>query len=85
MFPSGVCDYSKPGKGFQPAVTWLTYQDAGGKVVYGGAALGASPLSTVAGTVVLPATGGDASFAPLAVVLLAAAALVRRMRRPFRF
>ena len=45
-FPRGVCDYSKPGKGFQPAVTWLTYQDAAGKVVYGGVPMGASPVST---------------------------------------
>ena len=44
-FPTGVCDYSKPGTGFQVAVPWLTYQDAGGKVVYGGAPLGEPPLS----------------------------------------
>ncbi len=45
-FPTGVCDYSKPGKGFQAAVTWLTYQDAAGTVVYGGKPLGAAPRST---------------------------------------
>ena len=45
-FPTGVCDYSKPGKGFQDATTWLTYQDATGKVVYGGRPLGNPPGST---------------------------------------
>ncbi len=44
-FRGGVCDYSKPGVGQQPAKTWLTYQDASGKVVYGGKALGAAPVS----------------------------------------
>ncbi len=44
-FPTGVCDYSKPGKGFQPAVTWLRYQDAAGKVVYGGTPMGTAPTS----------------------------------------
>ena len=45
-FPTGVCDYSKPGKGFQPAVTWLTYQDDSGAVVYGGTPMGPAPTST---------------------------------------
>ena len=44
-FPTGVCDYSKPGKGFQDAVPWLTYQNANGSVVYGGTPLGAPPVS----------------------------------------
>ena len=44
-FAGGVCDYSKPGIGFQDAVTWLTYQDDAGRVVYGGKALGPAPLS----------------------------------------
>lgn len=48
-FPTGVCDYSKPGVGFQEAVTWLTYQDAAGAVVYGGTPLGAAPLSSFSG------------------------------------
>ncbi len=45
-FPTGVCDYSKPGKGFQDAVPWLTYQQGDGDVVYGGVPLGAPPVST---------------------------------------
>ena len=44
-YPTGVCDYSKPGRGFQAAVPWLTYQDAAGTVVYGGRAMGAPPTS----------------------------------------
>ena len=27
-FPTGVCDYSKPGVDQQAAIPWLTYQDA---------------------------------------------------------
>jgi hypothetical protein len=44
-FATGVCDYSKPGIGFQNAVPWLTYQDAAGNVSYGGVAMSAAPLS----------------------------------------
>ncbi len=44
-FPDGVCDYSRPGVGFQAATTWLTYQDASGAVIYGGEPLGAAPAS----------------------------------------
>lgn len=39
-FPTGVCDFSKPGVGFQPTVPWLTY--SGGP---GGRPLGAPPRS----------------------------------------
>ena len=38
-FPTGVCDFSKPGVGFQPNVPWLTY--AGGP---GGAAARRAPV-----------------------------------------
>jgi hypothetical protein len=44
-FPSGVCDYSKLGVDQQPTVPWLTYQDASGRVIYGGRQLGAAPAS----------------------------------------
>ena len=30
-FPTGVCDWSKPGVGQQPTIPWLTYQDARGQ------------------------------------------------------
>jgi hypothetical protein len=64
-FPTGVCDYSKPGKGFHAAVPWLRYQDDAGRVVYGGVPMGAAPQSEYfaaravvePGTVRLPATG----------------------------
>ena len=41
-FPTGVCDWSKPGVGQQDTVAWQTYQDADGKVIYGGRPLPAS-------------------------------------------
>jgi hypothetical protein len=44
-FPTGVCDFSKPGVDRAPTIPWLTYQDAKGDVVYGGKPLGAPPQS----------------------------------------
>jgi hypothetical protein len=44
-FHGGVCDYSKPGVSQHGATAWLTYQDAKGKVVYGGKPLGPTPVS----------------------------------------
>jgi hypothetical protein len=44
-FPGGVCDYAKPGVSQQPTVAWMTYEDARGKVIYGGRALGPPPVS----------------------------------------
>jgi hypothetical protein len=35
-FPTGVCDWSRPGVEQQGAVPWQTYQDADGNVIYGG-------------------------------------------------
>jgi hypothetical protein len=45
LFADGVCDYSKPGVDRQGTLSWLTYQDAKGKVVTGGRPLGAAPRS----------------------------------------
>jgi hypothetical protein len=45
VFARGVCDYSKPGVYQQGATGWLTFQDANGKVVYGGTPLGPEPAS----------------------------------------
>ena len=45
IFPTGVCDWSKPGVGQQGAIPWMTYQRKSGKVVYGGRPLGAEPAS----------------------------------------
>jgi hypothetical protein len=44
-FPSGVCDFSKPGVDQQPTIPWLTYADSHGRVVYGGRPLGPVPRS----------------------------------------
>jgi hypothetical protein len=44
-YPSGVCDYTKPGVDRVPTRAWQSYQDASGSVVYGGRALGAVPTS----------------------------------------
>jgi hypothetical protein len=48
-FPSGVCNYGEPGVDQQPTTPWLTYQDASGHVIYGGAPLGAPPQSVAFG------------------------------------
>ena len=44
-FPEGVCDWSKPGVGQQRNRAWLTYQDAKGRVIYGGKPMRAPPRS----------------------------------------
>jgi hypothetical protein len=44
-FPSGVCNYGKPGVHQIKTTTWLTYQDARGHVIYGGRPLGPPPRS----------------------------------------
>jgi hypothetical protein len=44
-FPSGVCDFSKPGVDQQPTVPWQTYQHRNGKVIFGGRPLGPAPVS----------------------------------------
>lgn len=54
-FPDGVCDYSKPGSGFQAAIPWLTYQNADGSVIYGGEPMGPAPVSVPYGPAAAPA------------------------------
>jgi hypothetical protein len=44
-FPTGTCDYSKPGVGYQRTIPWQTYQDGSGRVIYGGKPLGPAPRS----------------------------------------
>jgi hypothetical protein len=44
-FPTGVCNYDKPGVAQQKTVPWLTYQDARGHVIYGGRPMGPAPRS----------------------------------------
>jgi hypothetical protein len=42
-FPTGVCDWAKPGVKQQDTIAWQTYQDAVGKAIYGGTPLGSAP------------------------------------------
>jgi hypothetical protein len=44
-FPSGVCDWSRPGVAQQPTVAWLTYLDGHGRAIIGGRPLGPPPVS----------------------------------------
>jgi hypothetical protein len=48
-FPSGVCDFSKPGIDQQDTVPWQTYQRTDGAVVYGGTGLGKAPAGAMTG------------------------------------
>jgi hypothetical protein len=49
-FPSGVCDWSRPGVNQTPAIKWQTYQEGAlGNVVYGGKPLGKAPLASGTG------------------------------------
>jgi hypothetical protein len=51
VFAGGVCDYSQPPVGRQQTVTWLTYQDANGAVIYGGTPLPPAPVGVAPGWV----------------------------------
>jgi hypothetical protein len=44
-FPTGVCDYTKPGVEQGPTTPWKTYQDQNGNVIYGGRSMGPAPVS----------------------------------------
>jgi uncharacterized tannase-like protein DUF6351 len=46
-FATGVCDFGKPPVDKSNAIPWLTYQDATGRVIYGGRPLGGAPRSSV--------------------------------------
>jgi hypothetical protein len=48
-FPAGVCDWTRPGVDQRGAIPWRSYQDASGKVVYGGRTLGPAPGDSGAG------------------------------------
>jgi hypothetical protein len=47
-FPTGVCDFTKPGVSQRATIPWRTYQNdaAGGSAVYGGASLGKAPAGS---------------------------------------
>jgi hypothetical protein len=42
-FPTGVCDWSRPGVSQQDTIPWQTYQQPDGRVIYGGEPLGMAP------------------------------------------
>lgn len=44
-FPAGVCNWSKPGVGQQPTVSWQTYQTESGAPIVGGRPMGPAPKS----------------------------------------
>lgn len=48
-FPSGVCDWDRPGIDQRDTIPWLTYQQADGDVVYGGKRLGDAPQGSGSG------------------------------------
>ncbi len=50
-FPTGVCDFSRPGVSQKGAVAWQTYQSdaAGEAVIYGGKPMGRAPKGSVEG------------------------------------
>jgi hypothetical protein len=49
IFPNGVCDWAEPGVDQRPTIPWQTYQDASGKVIYGGKPLGPAPAGSGGG------------------------------------
>lgn len=49
IFPEGVCDFSQPAVDRQLTVPWQTYQDSGGKVIYGGTAMPSPPKNSGGG------------------------------------
>lgn len=48
-FPTGVCDWSKPGVDQRGTIPWLTYQKRNGHVIYGGRRLGRAPRNSGVG------------------------------------
>jgi hypothetical protein len=49
-FPTGVCDWSRPGVEQQDTIPWMGYQDgANGPVIYGGRPLGPAPAGSGGG------------------------------------
>ncbi len=51
LYATGVCDYSVPGVSKQSTITWLTYQDESGDVIYGGTPLPPAPVGVAPGWV----------------------------------
>jgi hypothetical protein len=68
IFPGGVCDWSKPGVGQQPSVTWSAFNDCSGAAAASGNCVPAVQASLVPTVVNLRTTNG------LVTVLLTAPA-----------
>jgi len=90
-FPSGVCDWSKPGPAQTGTIPWQTYQSGGsGDVVFGGKPLGPAPSGSGTGwssTTWRQAVPGGASGKQARVAMTRAAkrrALARRRARAQR-
>ena len=90
-FPTGVCDYSRPGVAQSRTRTWLSYGTAT-RHDFGGTPLGAPPVSTsvrgrgapasaAPAAVQLPATGGGVPAAVGAAVLFGGLVVARSRRR----
>ena len=88
VFPTGVCDYTKPSVDKTPTVPWLTYADT-----VGGRPLGAVPVSVPFRSAPidggapqppgapLPATGGAVATGAGGLLALVGAGLLRRRLR----
>lgn len=80
VFPTGVCDYTKPAVSKQDAVTWMTYAN-----VVGGEPLGAAPQSVPfdAGSDITPVVpeAPAAVVLPLVALVIGAGAYGLRRRR----
>ena len=79
-FPTGVCDYTKPGVDRVPTVPWLTYQDRDGNVVYGGKPLGAVPTAKAVAPLRLRASSSCVKSGRLSLRLVAAGEALRSAR-----
>ncbi len=81
-FPTGVCDYTKPGVHQQDTVAWQTYATGPGGTPLGAAPVsvgyGPAVLGVVAAAEPLPATGGGMALAGLAAMGLSVATRIRR-------
>lgn len=45
VFPTGVCNYSRPGVDQKPTIPWLSYQTSSGQLITGGEPMGPEPVS----------------------------------------
>ncbi|HEX9765763.1 MAG TPA: DUF6351 family protein, partial [Nitriliruptorales bacterium] len=79
-FPTGVCDWTRPGVGQQDAVAWQTYEDGPGGRPLGPAPTSAVPPASAPAPGALPATGGGLAAGVVLVVAMALRVLARGRR-----